>query len=70
MLERHSLSLIQPITLSLSRLSLLQRMAFNNNGKHKLEEEAKSSMARKRLWLSDNDGGDDNSSDSSEEEVS
>jgi hypothetical protein len=45
-------------------------MAFNNNGKHKLEEEAKSSMVRKRLWLSDNDGGDDNSSDSLEEEVS
>jgi hypothetical protein len=51
--ERHSLYLIQPITLSLSKLSLLQRMASNDNDKHKLEEEAESSMVRKRLWLSD-----------------
>jgi hypothetical protein len=44
-----TLSLIQPITLSLSKLSLLQGMASNDNGKCKLEEEAESSMARKRL---------------------
>jgi hypothetical protein len=38
------------ITLSLSKLSLLLRMASNdNNGKCKLEEEAESSMMRKRL---------------------
>jgi hypothetical protein len=46
-------------------------MASNdNNGKHKLEKEAESSMARKRLRLSDDNSGDDDSSDSSEEEVS
>jgi hypothetical protein len=62
-----TLSLVQPITLSLSKLSLLQRMASNdNNGNHKLEKEAESSMARKRLRLSDDNGGDDDSSDSSE----
>jgi hypothetical protein len=50
-------------TLSLSKLSLLLRMASNdNNDKHKLEEEAESSTERKRLWLSD-----DNCSDSPEE---
>jgi hypothetical protein len=70
MLERRSLSLIQPITLSLSKLSILQRMASNNNnGKRKLEEESESSMARKRLWLFDDDVGDDDSSDSPEEET-
>jgi hypothetical protein len=62
------LSLIQPITLSLSKLSFLQRMASNdNNAKHKLEEEAESLMARKRMWLSNDDAGDDDSSNSSEE---
>jgi hypothetical protein len=49
MLERRSLSLVQPISLSLSKLSLLQRIASNNNGKRKLEEEVESSMVRKRL---------------------
>jgi hypothetical protein len=45
-----ALSLVQPITLSLSKLSLLQRMTSNdNNDKHKLEEEAESSTVRKRL---------------------
>jgi hypothetical protein len=34
-----------------------------------MEEETESSMARKWLWLSDDDGGDDDSSDSLEEEV-
>jgi hypothetical protein len=32
-------------------LSLLQRMASNDNNKRKLEEEAESSTVRKRLWL-------------------
>jgi hypothetical protein len=68
--ERHSLSLIQPITLSLSKLSLLQRMASNdNNDKHKMEEEVESSMARKRLRLSNDDASDDDSSNSPEEET-
>jgi hypothetical protein len=67
--EHRSLSLIQPITLSLSKLSLLQRIASNDNGKRKLEEEAKSSTVRKRLWLYDDDGDDDDSSDSPEEET-
>jgi hypothetical protein len=31
-------------------------MASNDNGKHKLEEEVKSSMVRKRLQLSDDAG--------------
>jgi hypothetical protein len=65
--ECHSLSLVQPITLSLFKLSLLQRMASNDNGKRKLEEEVESLMARKRLRLSDADADDDNSSDSPEE---
>jgi hypothetical protein len=57
-------------SLSLSKLPLLQRMASNdNNGKRKLEEEAESSMATKRLRLSDNDGGDNDSFDSIEEET-
>jgi hypothetical protein len=43
-------------------------MASNDNSKHKLEEEAESSTAKKRLWLSDNDVGDFDSSDSLEEE--
>jgi hypothetical protein len=64
------LCLIQPITLSLSKLSLLKRVTSNdNNGKHMLEEEAESSMVRKRLQLSNDDAGDDDSSDSSEEEM-
>jgi hypothetical protein len=50
MSERCLLSLVQLITLSLSKLSLLQRMTSNENkGKRKLEEEAESSTARKRL---------------------
>jgi hypothetical protein len=56
-----ALSFVQPITIS---LSILQRMASNDDGKHKSEEVAESSMARKRLWPSDDDGGDDDSSDS------
>jgi hypothetical protein len=65
-----SLSLIQPITLSLSKLSLLQRMSSNdNNGKCKLEEEVESSTARKKLRLSDDDVDDDDSSDSPDEET-
>jgi hypothetical protein len=45
-------------------------MALNdNNDKHKLEEEAESSMARKRLWLFNDDSSDDNSFDSPEEET-
>jgi hypothetical protein len=66
-----SLSLIEPITLSLSKLPLLHRMASNNNGKRKLEEEVESSMtARKRLRHTGEDGGDDDSSDSPGEELS
>jgi hypothetical protein len=60
-----SLSLVEPITLSLSKLPLLHRMASNNNGKRKMEVEAKSStVVRKRLQHTD----DDDSSDSPEEE--
>jgi hypothetical protein len=71
MSERHLLSLVQPITLSLSKLSLLQRMASNDNDKHKLEEEVESLMVRKMMWLSNDDDGDYDSSDSpKEEEVS
>jgi hypothetical protein len=69
MLERHSLSLIQSITLSLSKLSLLQRIASNNNNiKHKLEEEVESLIVMKRVLLSDDDADNDDSSDSPEEE--
>jgi hypothetical protein len=47
MVERlMALSFIQPITLS---LSLLQRMASNNNDKRKMEEEVESTMVRKRM---------------------
>jgi hypothetical protein len=60
-----ALSFIQLITLS---LSLLQRMASSDDGKCKMEEEAESSMVRKPLRLSDDDGGDVDSSDSPEEE--
>jgi hypothetical protein len=61
-----ALSFVQSITLS---PSLLQRMASNNNGKCKLEDEAESPTARKRLRPSDDDGGDDDSSNSPEEET-
>jgi hypothetical protein len=64
-----ALSFVQLITLSLSKLSLLQRMASNDNGKCMLEEEAESLKARKRLWLYDDDAGDDDSSDSPEQET-
>jgi hypothetical protein len=65
-----SLSLIQLITLSLSKLYILQRMASNdNNNKRKLEEEVESSTARKRFCLFDDDDGDDDFSDSSKEET-
>jgi hypothetical protein len=62
-----ALSFVQPITLF---LSLLQRMASNddNNDKCKIEEEAESSMTRKRLQPSYDDNGGDDSSDSPEEE--
>jgi hypothetical protein len=67
--ECRSLSFIESITLSLSKLHLLHRMAFNDNGKRKMEEVVESStMARKHLWHTDDDGGDDDSSDSAEEE--
>jgi hypothetical protein len=69
MSERRLLSLVQPITLSLSKLCLLQRIASNDNGKCKLEEEAESSIMRKRLWLSDDDTSGDDSSDSPKEEA-
>jgi hypothetical protein len=65
-----ALSLIQPITLSLSKLSLLQRMASNDNDKCKLEEDAESLTARKRLRLFNDDADANDSSDSPEEEVS
>jgi hypothetical protein len=69
MLECRSLSLIESITLSLSKLHLLHRMASNDNGKHKMEEVVESStMVRKHLRHTDDDGGDDDSSDSPEEE--
>jgi hypothetical protein len=55
-----ALSFIQPITFS---LSLLQRMASNNDGKCKMEE-LESSTVRQRLRLFDNNGGDDDSFDS------
>jgi hypothetical protein len=64
------LFLHRSLTLSLPTLSLVKRMASNdNNGKCKLEEEAETSAARKRLWLSDYDGGDDVSSDSQHEDT-
>jgi hypothetical protein len=68
MLERCSLSLVEPITLPISKLYLLQRMASNDNNKCKLEV-AESSMKRKRLRLSDDDAGDNDSSDSPKEEM-
>jgi hypothetical protein len=63
-------SLIQPITLSLTTLSVIKRMASNdNNGKRKMEEEAETSVVRERLWLSIDNGGNDDSSDSQDEEM-
>jgi hypothetical protein len=65
-----ALSYVQPITLSLSKLSFPERMASNDkNGKRKLVEEVESSTARKRLRLSDNNVGDDDSSDMPEDET-
>jgi hypothetical protein len=54
--------------LPLSKLPLLQKMASNDNDKHKMEEEPESSVVRKRLWHTNDDGGDDDSSNSPEEE--
>jgi hypothetical protein len=69
MLERHSLSLIELITLSFSKVPLLHRMTSNDNGKRKMEEEAESStVARKRLRHTNDDSGDDDSFDSLKEE--
>ncbi len=63
--SNRSLSLVHPITLSLSKLSLLQRMASNdNNGKSKIDEEVESSVVKKKLRLSDDDECDDDSSNS------
>jgi hypothetical protein len=58
-----------PITLSLSKLSLLQRMTSNNNIDKRKLEEAETSTMKKRLWLSDDDAGDSDSFDSPEEET-
>jgi hypothetical protein len=45
-------------------------MASNdNNDKCKLEEEVESSMAKKRLWIFDDDVSDNDSTDSPEEET-
>jgi hypothetical protein len=55
-------------SLPLSKLSLLQRMASNDNDKRNMEEEAESSTTRKHLWHTDDDGDDIDSSDLSEEE--
>jgi hypothetical protein len=44
-------------------------MASNDDGKCMLEEEAESSMARKRLWLSDDDTSDYDSFDLPKEET-
>jgi hypothetical protein len=64
--ERRSLSLVEPITLSLSKFPLLHRMASNDNGKHKMEAES-STVVRKCLQHTNDDNGDDDSSDSPEE---
>jgi hypothetical protein len=64
-----ALSLVEPITLSLSKLPLLHRMASNDNGKRKIEEAESSMAARKRLRHTNDDGGDEDSSDSLEEEL-
>jgi hypothetical protein len=64
MLKHHLLSLIELITLSLFKLPLLHKMASNDIDKHKMEEEAESSMAvRKRLRHTDDDDDDDDSPD-------
>jgi hypothetical protein len=61
-------SLSSSRSLSPSLNSLLQRMASNdNNDKCKLEEEVESSMAKKRLWIFDDDVSDNDSTDSPEE---
>jgi hypothetical protein len=44
-------------------------MASNDNGNYKLLEEAESSTARKRLWLSNDDVSNDDAGDSPEEEM-
>jgi hypothetical protein len=68
--KRHLLSLVQLITLSFSKLSLLQGMAsYDNNSKRKLELEAESLMVRKRLRLYGDDAGDDDSSNWPKEEA-
>jgi hypothetical protein len=43
-------------------------MASNDNDKCKMEEEAESSVVRKRMWHTNDDGGDDDSSNSPEGE--
>jgi Mg-chelatase subunit ChlI len=71
MLARHSLSLVELITLSLSKLPLPHRMVSNDNDKRKMEEEeeAESLMAaRKLLRHTDDNSDDDDSSDSPQEE--
>jgi hypothetical protein len=65
--DRRTLSLIQPITLSFSKLSSPKNGIQQNNGKRKLEEEVESSTVRKRLWLTDDDASYDDSFDSPEE---
>jgi hypothetical protein len=62
-----TLSLIELITISLSKLPLLHRMASNDNRKCMIEEEAESSTTvRKCLRHTDDDGGDNDSSESSD----
>jgi hypothetical protein len=61
--ECRSLSLIEPITLSLSKLPLLHRMASNGNNKHKMEEAESSTVVRNCLRHTDDDDRDDDSSD-------
>jgi hypothetical protein len=56
-------------SLPLSKLPLLQRMASDDNDKHKMEEEAMSLTVRKHLRHTDDDGKDDDSSDSPKEEL-
>jgi hypothetical protein len=56
-------------SLPVSKIPLLQRMASNDNDKHKMEEEVESSTARKRLWHTNDNGRDDDSSNSLEKEL-
>jgi outer membrane biosynthesis protein TonB len=66
MVERPmALSFVEPITLA---LSLLQRMASNDDNKRKMEEEVESLMVRKRLQLPDDNSDDNDSFESLEEE--